>query len=576
MRHAVITARLRNFQAGATESLHLVSTTAAPASGSVSLNDLLAIPSFDAVVSLNVSGTLYQASARQLLQTGSPKIWLTGPLVTEWSVSSPLKTTSGTGHPHLTARFNVRAYAGLNRVRVDVVVENNWAYVAGPQNVTYDATVTVGGATVYSKSALTHYHHARWRKVFWWGTEPKVHVAHNMAYLIATGAVPNYDQTTKVPAAALSNTVSQWTGAITQPMGSGLLEQYMGTPGSRWEIGPLPQWTAQYILSMDPGVKAATLGNGDVAGSWPIHYRDKVTDLPVSLIDHPNMTILADGHGFDDFPACSNCGTPITPDSAHQPSLAYVPYLVTGDYYYLEELQFWANWNIFRSNPDYRGGNQGLVNWEEVRGQSWSLRTLTQAAYITPDSHLMKKYFVDRVNYNITWYVNEYPNNPSAPALGFLTSGFAIRNNSVMSPWEDAFFTSIAGYLVDLGFTNAIPLRDWKSRFVVGRFGNDPTFCKYQGADYTYIVVDPSNGQYISDWARLKQVNYPGNCPSNYIDYLFSTNGYLAHARVALATAVAAGYSNAASYIADIKKAQQASSPVADYASDPTWAIVPR
>src|SRR3990167_5428984 len=429
LRHAIFTTRLPSLAPNGSEKIILSASTGGISNAPVSSTDVLNT-SYDATVTLTLGGTVYTASARTLLQANPTKKWIEGYEATEWILSSPLKTASGVAHPHLTARFNVRAYKGMDAIQTDVVIENDWAYEPGPQNFTYDVSVNIPGkGIVYSKSALTHYHHARWHKTFWWGTEPTIRIAHDSAYLIATGAVPNYDQSVKVPSVALSNTASQWTGAITQPMGSGFLEQYMGTPGSRWEIGPLPQWTAQYILSMDPGVKTATLGNGDVAGSWPVHYRDKVTDLPVSLIDHPNMTILADGHGFDDFPACSNCGTPTTPDSAHQPSLAYVPYLVTGDYYYLEELQFWADWNIFRSNPDYRGGNQGLVNWEEVRGQSWSLRTLAQTAYITPDSSAMKKYFVDRTNYNISWYVNAYPNNSSAPALGFLTSGFAIRNN---------------------------------------------------------------------------------------------------------------------------------------------------
>ncbi len=31
--------------------------------------------------------------------------------------------------------------------------------------------------------------------------------------------------------------------------------------------------------------------------------------------------------------------------------MAYLPYLVTGDYFYLEELQFWASWNVFALEP---------------------------------------------------------------------------------------------------------------------------------------------------------------------------------------------------------------------------------
>ena len=37
--------------------------------------------------------------------------------------------------------------------------------------------------------------------------------------------------------------------------------------------------------------------------------------------------------------------SPLIPDNAHQPSLAYVPYLLTGDRFYAEEMAFWANYS---------------------------------------------------------------------------------------------------------------------------------------------------------------------------------------------------------------------------------------
>lgn len=66
-------------------------------------------------------------------------------------------------------QFQVRAYAGLKRVRVSVVVENCWDTWAG--NIRYDAAVTVGGKQVFAAKAVDHHCLARWRKVFWWGGE---------------------------------------------------------------------------------------------------------------------------------------------------------------------------------------------------------------------------------------------------------------------------------------------------------------------------------------------------------------------------------------------------------------------
>ena len=60
---------------------------------------------------------------------------------------------------------------------------------------------------------------------------------------------------------------------------------------------------------------------------------------------------------------------PLIPDNAHQPSLAYVPYLLTGDRYYAEEMAFWANYGMLRTDPgDGVRGSQGILANNEVRG----------------------------------------------------------------------------------------------------------------------------------------------------------------------------------------------------------------
>ncbi len=106
----------------------------------------------------------------------------------------------------------------------------------------------------------------------------------------------------------------------------------------------------------------------------------------------------------------NNCSTPYTPDVAHQPSLSYVPYLVTGDFFHLEELQFWANYNLFYWGD--HGGSQGLLVNNQIRAQAWGLRTLGHAAFITPDSHPLKAYFLNKLANNLNWYDTNIVSNP--------------------------------------------------------------------------------------------------------------------------------------------------------------------
>lgn len=138
------------------------------------------------------------------------------------------------------ARFAVRAYPGLQKARVDVILENNWAYEPAPQNFTYKATVHIGTEPAFTQESVQHYHHARWRKTLWWGGEPHVHLRHDNAYLMASKAVPNYDRTVAVTPAHLAALASRWTAANKGLLGPGLLVTYMPATGGRPEMGRSP------------------------------------------------------------------------------------------------------------------------------------------------------------------------------------------------------------------------------------------------------------------------------------------------------------------------------------------------
>ena len=480
LRHAILTAKIAKIAGGTTATMNLSATAAGAAYGPVAPSALLNA-GFTASVKLTINGLQYTASADDLLRSGNYKTWMSGPIANEWLVSAPLKTAQGSAHPHLSARFAIRATSGANQARVDVTVENSWAFEAAPQNFLYDGQVIVGGQTVYTVPGLNHLHHARWRKVFWWGGQPQVHVKHDTAYLINSRAVPNYDQSVLPAEANLAALANQWTAAKSAPMAVGLAQPYMPTTGGRNDLGILPGWAATYLLSQDKRAKLVTLGTADLAGSFSSHYRDRKTDRPVSLFDYPYMTLqglYGDTYNpatklREHFPPCPTtlCTSPNRADTSHQAGFAYLPYLVTGDYYYLEELQFWAMYNSFSPNPAYRGFGQGLLKSDQVRGQAWSMRTLAEAAYITPDSDALKsqfKYFLDT---NLDWYNANYPHNSTANTLGIITNGYAIVYNGGVgvAPWMDDFFTAAMGHVLELGFEKAHPILLYKSKFPISR-----------------------------------------------------------------------------------------------------------
>ena len=638
VRHAVLSAVLPQLAAGANPTLALVKSNDAPPPAPVPTARQLLGQGFSTGVELNLGGRVYRASADELLAQGRATAWLQGPVVQEWLVTAPLVDGGGVVHPHLSARFAVRWFPQTKRARVDVVLENDWAYEPAPQNFQYDVAVTVGGARVYAKQALNHFAHARWRKTFWWGDEPKLDLRHDAAYMIRSGALPSYDTSVKPSAAALTALANAWSTAKTEPMAPGLVVTYMPSTGGRPDIAPLPQWSAMYLLSMDPRAKAVTLGVGDLAGSWPIHYRDKNTGRPVSLADYPYMTLLGrpgdtvnpKTRKSEAFPACTACATApynYSPDSAHQPSLAYLPYVVTGDHYHLEELQFWANYNMLQANPYYRDFEKGLLKADQVRGQAWSLRTLGQVAYITPDADPMKAYFSERLQNNLAWYSATYVEG-KPNALGVLDgtgkyafSGIAYTTPSGpstgLAPWQDDFFSWAVGHLANgLGYDAALPLAQWKATFPVGRM-TAKGYCWIDGATYALSVRPAANAALFTTLDQAYQATMRGTDASGaavplvnstgarYLDqpcgstaqaawrtqqdkdlhvvrspwvagemtgYATSQSGYPSNLQPALAAAVDAGAPNA-QLAWDIFMRRSVKP---DYTQAPQWAIVPQ
>jgi hypothetical protein len=597
LRHAVLTALVPNLPANSEQTLDLRAAPPATAAAPVTAASVLATP-FDAVVTATVSGTPYRASARELLQASSATTWLNGPLASEWVLTAPLKTSAGVAHPHLTARFNVRAYQGAARVRVDTTVENMWAYQPNPSNITYTLNLRVGDNVVLNKPDLVHYHHARWRDISWFGADPRARIVHDGRYIVNTGAMPHYDPALSISEAGLAELARDWTGPQTELMGHGAIEAYMPTTGGRYEIGPLPAFAVMYLLSGDARAMTTTLGTGTRAGSWPIHYRDRDTDLPVSIDRYRYMGIFgnpgdkidpATGKS-DEFPKCAPCDTPTDPDSSHQPSLAYVPYALTGDFFYLEELQFWANYNLLQHHPYYREFEKGLFKPDQVRGQAWSLRELGYVAYITPDAHPLKAYFTQKLNNNIAWYTAEYPNKTSANPLGFIANGYAIgyENGRGVAPWQDDFFTWTIGHLVDMGFASAAPLMRWKSKFVTGRM-SAPGTCWIFGATYFLLVRDSETAPFYNSFAQAYQATAQADAKDlpcagqtmasalnlavgEMVGYSYSPIGYPSNMQPALAIAAQSG-------IPDAQRAWDtfvARAVKPDYSSQPQFAIVPR
>lgn len=537
VRHAIVSGLLPALAVAQTRVMGLkrVALTRAPVTGAVDAAGLAVV--------LNVGGVQYSASP-----AGLPgKTWIDGEIVTERIFDVPFVSATGP-HPCLTAQFCVRSYHGMPVSKVDVTIEHSGAYqtngsiqpaatatnpnpapIPAVVDITYDVSVQVDGVERYGQLGLVHFACARWKKTFYRSATPAVHIKHNPAYLIASMQVPAYDQRVKVAEATLAQ-YDTWLRTLKfGPMQFGRFAPAMGTTGGRPEIGLMPDSYAATVLSMDKRAKAMMLASADAAGAWPTHRRDRsagpAAGQPMDVLHWPRATLVGTANDAmnklsgqsEKLPAVVSAN-PGQSDVSHQPAFAYLPYLLTGDFYYLEEMHFWNGFNMYQNNPAYRGNEKGWFKSNQVRGQAWALRTLAETAYITPDSHQAKAACMFWLDSNVNYYLDRYVDQkiradgtalPAVPALadkvsslGFLSDGYALGYNmpslsgattvderTGLAPWQDDFVTQVLGRVVALGHAGAARFLRWKARFVVERMIGKGA-CFIDAAVYSLRVRD--------------------------------------------------------------------------------------
>jgi len=233
----------------------------------------------------------------------------------------------------------------------------------------YTAQVYRGSQLLARVDVPAHYWHSRWR----WQSAPRPVVGDARA-LISSGLLPPLSQAAPaVPYAASYKAVPY------EVMGLAGVTPYMPQTGERPDIGLVTAYQADYICTGSGQALAVTLAQGEASGTVPWHQRDEVTGAPIDFAVHTKASWYSDSRAGAPWIKGSP-GASATPDNAHTPALAYVPYVLTGDPYMLEELQFMAN-NTWGSEPMGYRPNVG-----QSRAFAWSMRTIGQAARVTPAS----------------------------------------------------------------------------------------------------------------------------------------------------------------------------------------------
>jgi hypothetical protein len=359
---------------------------------------------------------------------------------------------------------------------------------------------------------------------YWLGADPKVSARHNTVYFMSTKLVPNYRGVTAASSPLFARQPTSYV-----PLAQVGYPTRMGQPKYHPSIGLLPEWDAAYFTTgADPRIWRSVIIHGYSAGRYGTHFRDETTQRPVTFATYPDLvlgtgsSIVATGGSSKMlFTPKATGGAPPSYASSHHPSMGYLAYLLSGWNYFLEESQFVATTNFLKQDNTWRQRTAGIFETSAgastTRGAAWSIRTLAQAATITPDDDPLRVQFVNSIDANINYYHTRYvarPNNPLGlvhPYEDYVPGG--VREGA---SWMEDFHTAAFAYAKELRVYNTLmqtkldAFLRWKYRSVVGRLG---------GSAADLAIAYPYGAQYYLNYAPLYNADFRGGTGPWYANW---------------------------------------------------------
>ena len=297
------------------------------------------------------------------------------------------------GLPDMTVFYRPDLYAA----REEWIFElgsTTWTPQANLPAYTVDIT-RKDGTTVHAEAPSGHYWFARWR----WQSEPRP-VRRGYETLANQNLIPHLDTEglAKGPILSVSSYIPMSTCGMPQNQG-----QTGGYPG----LGILTGWLAQYLVRGAP--ENSWRAQAEAINSYPTSVRDPATYAPVDIVsDYPGMNMYSASEGS---PFIPKGPSPTRTDQGHLPSTVYVPYLLTGDPYYLEAMQLTCNYQQLSLPSDSRVMVCG-------RYLAWPTRAVAELVAACPDTVpswlLPKSYWVHWLD-RMRGYIEDRMMNTSDP-----------------------------------------------------------------------------------------------------------------------------------------------------------------
>lgn len=489
--------------------------------------------------------------------------WVSGHKMSSWIYRKAVGADA-----HLVGWLEVRLFS-TGAVEVLPWIENGYIAVASPTGKTATYAFTLGATQRFSQSMEVR-HHTRTVLIgassqaggtelsYWLGADPQVTPRHNVERLMETELVPTYRAIVASPSVTASYTPFQ-QGGFTYDT------DYMPSTGYAAPIGLLPAHDVAYLVSSLSTTYGSVVRNGFSAGRYGLHYREETAGSgqykPLRFSSYPTKVVWS-GAGIYNSGASTttnytpNAGGTQPPlwDTAHAPSVGYMAYLLTGRFYFMEQVQFAATVEYLAQNDSFRGGSSNVINVDylQTRHLAWALRTLVQALTVTPDADtVLQPEFKTAVERTIDHYHSLYITGTTPSHAPTWTSAANHMNNlgvllvdnmqyapynETVSTWMEDFVTGAFGYALALNLpistTHASRLDTffrWKAKWAIERLG--PSTGWWYINPHTYYAHVRPDGVWATTFAQAYALTYSETLPDgvNPTSWKGSTEGTLAH-----------------------------------------------
>ena len=356
--------------------------------------------------------------------------------------------------PRMAVLF--RRDRGSDRAEVVFELGRTWAAPGQLADLgRYQARIFRGESRLAAVDVPRHYWFSRWR----WQSAVRP-VRANVAALIASGLLPPLE----LPAVHVKKRPGD--PASYDVMGLAGMYADMGATGDRAEIGPTHGIPGGIRVHGPPGRARHHDGAGGSGRHHPVEHPRREDRRPGGHARLSPDHALQRARGLAVHPDPAEHGHP--PDAAHQPALAYLPFVLTGDPYHLETLQFQAAWNILSLPADYR------YTIPQVRAHAWSLRTLAQAARVTPQEVprwlLPRSHWRENLAKQHDWVMATFVTRGEPERAVFRSiqqdaidrAAGAVPPGTYVQSWQDDYHAIVLAWLVMMGFEEWRDVFRWK------------------------------------------------------------------------------------------------------------------